>query len=80
MIQVVEPIAKYEQVANILRSRLARKEFDAGEKIPSQRQLAKDLSINLSTVNKAISNLITEGYLFQVLAKDILPILLQDVT
>ncbi len=57
---------KYEQVLDRLRGRLRQGEFAAGDQLPSQRALAREYGVNLSTVNKAVSILASEGRLEQV--------------
>lgn len=55
-----EPI--YLQIRNQIIEAIARGELTAGQALPSVRTLARDLGINLHTVNKAYSVLRDEGY------------------
>ena len=70
----------YEQLKRQIIIGIATNELSAGEKLPSVRQLAGDIGINLHTVNKAYNILKSEGYLIidrrkGAMIKDELPIL-----
>ena len=52
----------YMQLKEQLIEGIARGEIVAGEVLPSVRQLAEDIGINLHTVNKTYNILKTEGY------------------
>ncbi len=53
----------YEQLKQQIVAGIARGELQPGEPLPSVRQLAADLSINLHTVAKAYNQLKDEGFL-----------------
>lgn len=53
----------YEQLKTQLVKGLARGELSKGESLPSVRQMAEDIGINLHTVNKVYNILKQEGYL-----------------
>ncbi|MCR3758773.1 GntR family transcriptional regulator [Clostridium felsineum] len=53
----------YEQLKNQLVKGMARGELKRGESLPSVRQMAEDIGINLHTVNKVYNILKGEGYL-----------------
>lgn len=53
----------YMQLKEQLIEGIARGELVAGETLPSVRQLAEDIGINLHTVNKTYNILKSEGYL-----------------
>ena len=53
----------YEQLKQQIVAGIARGKLQPGEAMPSVRQLAADLSINLHTVAKAYGQLKDEGYL-----------------
>ncbi len=53
----------YEQLKQQIVAGIARGKLQPGEPMPSVRQLAADLSINLHTVAKAYGQLKDEGYL-----------------
>lgn len=66
MLLRVEPdsvVPIYLQLRNQIVTALVRGELIPNEKLPSVRQLARDLGINLHTVNKAYKLLEDEGYL-----------------
>ncbi|AAK78577.1 GntR family transcriptional regulator [Clostridium acetobutylicum] len=53
----------YEQLKNQLVIGMAKGELRRGESLPSVRQMAEDIGINLHTVNKVYNILKQEGYL-----------------
>ena len=53
----------YEQLVRQIVVGISRGELKPGEELPSVRQLAADLGINLHTVNKAYQELRQLGYL-----------------
>ena len=54
--------AIYLQLRNQIILGIATSRFREGEQLPSVRQLAEDIGINMHTVNKAYSILRQEGY------------------
>ncbi|MBR5422024.1 MAG: GntR family transcriptional regulator [Lachnospiraceae bacterium] len=54
--------AYYMQIRNQVISQIAYGELKKGESLPSVRQLAEEIGINMHTVNKAYSLLRQEGY------------------
>lgn len=52
----------YLQIRDQIIEGVARGELSSGDSLPSVRQLAADLGINLHTVNKAYAVLRDEGY------------------
>ena len=54
--------AIYLQLRNQIILGIATSRFREGEQLPSVRQLAEDIGINMHTVNKAYSVLKQEGY------------------
>lgn len=52
----------YLQIRDQIIEGIARGELSPGDSLPSVRQLAADLGINLHTVNKAYAVLRDEGY------------------
>ena len=56
----------YEQVRDGLRSLMVTGGLAAGEKLPSVRSLATELAINPNTIQRAYSQLETEGYVYTV--------------
>lgn len=70
----------YEQLRRQIIIGIATGNLNIGEKLPSVRQLAGDIGINLHTVNKAYNILKNEGYLIidrrkGAVIKDPLPVL-----
>jgi GntR family transcriptional regulator len=66
MILAIEPSSDtpiYLQLRNQIVDALVQGELTEGDSLPSVRQLAVDLGINLHTVNKAYKVLEDEGYL-----------------
>ncbi len=55
--------ALYMQLYNQIIMGIANSELQEGENLPSVRDLADDIGINMHTVNKAYSILRQEGYL-----------------
>ena len=55
--------AIYIQLRNQIVLGIAREQFHDGESLPSVRQLAEELGVNMHTVNKAYAMLRQEGYL-----------------
>lgn len=55
-----EPL--YLQICSQIIEAIAKGELHSGDSLPSVRTLARDLSINLHTVNKAYAVLRDEGY------------------
>lgn len=53
----------YEQLKMQIVKGIAKGELQKGESLPSVRQMAVDIGINLHTVNKAYNILKQEGYL-----------------
>lgn len=62
-IQFENEIPIYEQLRNQIILGIAKGELKEGESLPSVRQLAADLGINLHTVNKTYNHLKIEGFL-----------------
>ena len=55
--------AIYLQLRNQIVLMIAKKQLQNGESLPSVRQLASQLGVNMHTVNKAYSVLRQDGYL-----------------
>lgn len=54
--------AIYLQLRNQIVLMIARRELQNGETLPSVRQLAAEIGVNMHTVNKAYAMLRQEGY------------------
>lgn len=55
--------AIYVQLCNQIIMQIAAEEIQEGDNLPSVRELADEIGINMHTVNKAYSILRQEGYL-----------------
>lgn len=53
----------YEQIKNAIRDEILKENLKAGQKLPSVRVLARELSISILTVKKAYDELETEGFI-----------------
>lgn len=53
----------YEQISNAIRDEILKENLKAGEKLPSVRVLARELSISILTVKKAYDELEKEGFI-----------------
>mgnify|MGYP002153988818 CR=1 FL=1 len=53
----------YEQIKNAIREEILNGKLKAGEKLPSVRNLARELSISILTVKKAYDELENEGFI-----------------
>jgi GntR family transcriptional regulator len=62
-IEPASDVPLYTQIRNQIVDALVRGELVEGDRLPSVRQLAVDLGINLHTVNKAYRVLAEDGYL-----------------
>jgi len=62
-LDMMKDVPIYEQLKQQIVAGIAHGELKAGEPLPSVRQLAADLSINLHTVAKAYNQLKDEGFL-----------------
>ena len=59
----------YEQIKDGLRKLIVTGALGTGEKLPSVRSLATQLSINPNTIQRAYNELEGEGYIYSVPAK-----------
>lgn len=55
--------AKYQQIADEIRSKILTNEYVLGSAIPSELQLQEDYQMSRHTVRQAIALLVNEGYL-----------------
>jgi GntR family transcriptional regulator len=56
----------YDQIVRQVKFAVARKAIRSGERVPSVRELARDLAVNPNTVARAYQQLQTEGVLASV--------------
>ena len=59
----------YEQIKDGLRKLIVTGALGTGEKLPSVRSLATQLSINPNTIQRAYNELESEGYIYSVPGK-----------
>ncbi|WP_106461791.1 GntR family transcriptional regulator [Anaerococcus sp. Marseille-P3915] len=57
------PVPIYEQIKNAIRDEILKDNVKAGDKLPSVRALARELSISILTVKKAYDELEDEGFI-----------------
>lgn len=57
------PVAIYEQIREAIKEEILKGKLKAGEKLPSVRSLARELSISILTVKKAYDELEKEGFI-----------------
>lgn len=57
------PVPIYEQIRDAIREEILKENLKAGEKLPSVRALARELSISILTVKKAYDELEKEGFI-----------------
>ena len=62
-----EPI--YEQIYNQIKKQILTNELQAGQGLPSMRQLAKDLDISVITTKRAYEELEKNGFIYSVVGK-----------
>ena len=59
----------YEQIKDGLRRMIVTSAMAQGEKLPSVRAMATQLSINPNTIQRAYNELEQEGYIYSVAGK-----------
>jgi len=62
-----EPI--YEQIYYQIKKQILTNELQAGQALPSMRQLAKDLDISVITTKRAYEELEKNGFIYSVVGK-----------
>ncbi|MFF9687291.1 GntR family transcriptional regulator [Streptomyces sp. NPDC014623] len=60
------PVTPYRQLAEILKSRIARGDWAEGRPIPSENRLVQEYGLARSTVRRAIAALVDEGVVWTV--------------
>jgi DNA-binding FadR family transcriptional regulator len=61
-LQTVEPQRLYRQIAEQLRASMTQKEFKPGERLPAERDLARQLGVSRPSVREALIALEVEGW------------------
>ncbi|MCD2138945.1 GntR family transcriptional regulator [Salinicoccus halitifaciens] len=59
----------YEQLVDHIRMLIIQNVLETGEKLPSVRRLAQEMTINPNTIQKAYRELEAEGYIYSVPGK-----------
>ena len=52
----------YIQISNIIKLQIVTKQLKSGDKLPTVRDLAETAGVNPNTVQRALSDLETEGF------------------
>lgn len=63
------PVPLYVQIKDYLRMNIQNGVFEVNQRIPSERQLAEQFSVNRLTVSKALSELTQEGWIYSRVGK-----------
>ena len=63
------PIPYYYQLEGLLRDQIRRGSWQAGQKVPSEKQLCEFYAVSRTTVRQAVSHLVGEGLLYHVKGK-----------
>jgi len=58
-------VPKYYQLKELLKEKIIAGEWKPGEKIPAEKELVANYDCSMITVNKAVSKLVEEGYVFR---------------
>ena len=56
----------YIQISNIIKLQIVTKQLQSGDKLPTVRDLAETAGVNPNTVQRALSDLETEGFVYSV--------------
>lgn len=64
-----DPRPIYEQVKDSFRKLIINQIFAKDEKLPSVREIAKDLAINPNTIQRAYRELEAEGFVYTIAGK-----------
>jgi GntR family transcriptional regulator, histidine utilization repressor len=60
------PLARYQRVKKHICDRIDSGEWRAGDRVPSEHELVRDLGVSRMTANRAVRELAAEGYLTRV--------------
>ncbi|MGD9124002.1 MAG: GntR family transcriptional regulator [Desulfarculaceae bacterium] len=63
------PVPRYFQLQMDLLRGIEGGKWAPGEAIPPERKIAEQFGVSLGTVNRAIMNLVSEGYLYRLQGK-----------
>ena len=62
----MHPFPLYERIKSLIRERIARGDWGASQRIPSENELVRELGASRMTVNRALRELTAAGYLNRV--------------
>ncbi|WP_096438425.1 GntR family transcriptional regulator [Alteribacter populi] len=65
MIDKNSPLPIYYQIEEYIKERIQNKQFQPGDILPSEREMAETFNISRMTVRQAINNLVNENLLFR---------------
>jgi GntR family transcriptional regulator len=63
------PAALYHSLGHVIRSKIQSGEWSVGQRIPSERDMMRILTVSRATVRQGIENLVKEGILYRVQGK-----------
>ncbi|UOQ43274.1 GntR family transcriptional regulator [Halobacillus salinarum] len=69
MVNKNSPLPMYFQIEEDLKQRMENKEFKPGDMIPSERELSEHYDVSRMTVRQAITNMVSEGFLYRAKGK-----------
>jgi len=64
-----DPTPKYYRLQALMREKIEKRKWAPGEVIPTEQEVARAYNLSLSTVRKAMANLVNEGYLYRLQGK-----------
>lgn len=59
------PVARWGQIARLLRRQIELRELSPGEQLPSENELAEQFGVSRITVRQALSSLADDGYVYR---------------
>lgn len=63
------PIPYYYQLEGLLRQQILNGRWQAGQRVPSEKQLCELYAVSRTTVRQAVGHLVDEGLLYHVKGK-----------
>jgi GntR family transcriptional regulator len=64
-----DPTPKYYRLQTLLREQIETGKWGPGQTVPTEEELTRAHGLSLNTVRKAITNLVSEGYLYRMQGK-----------
>ena len=56
----------YQQIYQELKKKILERQFEAHEKLPPKRTLARQLDVSINTITNAYEQLLAEGYIYAI--------------